>query len=328
MRAFVTGGTGLLGHNLVEKLQQQGVEVRALVRSLGKASKFFDLEEIDCVHGDLTNIQAFEKSLEGCDVLFHLAAYYREYNGSLKENEVLKDVNVHGTVQLVQAAYKKGIRRIVFVSSAGVLKSQKHIQPDGFEYDHTTKNLYFKSKIEAEQELIKLIQPWPDVQVVILRPSMMMGPGDLDLTPASKFIMTYLSGELSVVPPINLLVSDSRDVADALVKCIKNEEKLKAYTLGGTLISFQDFIHALENISGVKAPTKRPPYFLMLWVLMMLEALGKNPPIKWRYLRRMRHITPQDMTKAQHDLDFTCRPINQTIKDCVNSLQERHTTYK
>jgi len=80
MRAFVTGGTGLLGNNLVRALLAEGHSVRALVRSRTKAH-LLDGLDVELVEGDMGAVPEFSAALDGVDVLFHTAAYFREYYG-------------------------------------------------------------------------------------------------------------------------------------------------------------------------------------------------------------------------------------------------------
>jgi len=79
MQAFVTGATGLLGSNLIQALLAQGHEVRGLVRSKEKAQRVFPGQKVDFVSGDMSSVAGFASGLAGCDVLFHTAAYFREY---------------------------------------------------------------------------------------------------------------------------------------------------------------------------------------------------------------------------------------------------------
>ncbi|SQI39724.1 Cholesterol dehydrogenase [Serratia plymuthica] len=77
--AFVTGATGLLGNNLVRELIAKGCHVKALVRSLEKGRRQFgSVEGVELIAGDMTDVAAFAAHLQGCDVLFHTAAYFRD----------------------------------------------------------------------------------------------------------------------------------------------------------------------------------------------------------------------------------------------------------
>src|SRR5690349_21027847 len=98
MRAFVTGATGLLGNNIVRQLLAAGNEVRGLVRSVEKARRVFPKEDVELVTGDMSDIAGFAGAMKGCDVLFHTAAYFREYYQPGDHKAILEKINVQGTI--------------------------------------------------------------------------------------------------------------------------------------------------------------------------------------------------------------------------------------
>jgi dihydroflavonol-4-reductase len=103
--AFVTGATGLLGNNLVRALVESGWVVRALSRTEAKAKKqFIDMNNVEVIIGDMNNVEQFSNALAGVDVIFHVAAYFRDnYKGGSHWAE-LERINVKGTADLVRAA--------------------------------------------------------------------------------------------------------------------------------------------------------------------------------------------------------------------------------
>src|SRR6516164_5185629 len=111
--AFVTGATGLLGNNLVRLLVSRGVRVRALARSREKAAKQFGSLPIETVVGDLSNVRAFASALEGVDLIFHTAAFFRDNYKGGKHWKELYDANVSGTSDLLSHAYSARVRRFV-----------------------------------------------------------------------------------------------------------------------------------------------------------------------------------------------------------------------
>src|SRR6187402_100124 len=98
MRVFVTGGTGLLGNNLVRALRAQGHEVRALVRSRKKADALLADSGAEIVVGDMREVSGFEGALSGMDAVAHTAAYFREYYGPGDHAASLEDINIKGTL--------------------------------------------------------------------------------------------------------------------------------------------------------------------------------------------------------------------------------------
>src|SRR3981081_3861935 len=96
MKTFVTGATGLLGSNLVRALRGEGHSVRALVRSREKAQRQLGDAGAELVVGDLQNVPGFAAALRGVDVVFHTAAYFREYYGAGDHWPKLQAINVRG----------------------------------------------------------------------------------------------------------------------------------------------------------------------------------------------------------------------------------------
>ena len=119
---FVTGATGLLGNNLVRELVARGHAVKALVRSRAKGEQQFkDLPGVELVVGDMADVDAFAASLQGCDTVFHTAAYFRDSYKGGSHWEELDKINVSGTRNLLGQAYSAGIRRFIHTSSIAVL---------------------------------------------------------------------------------------------------------------------------------------------------------------------------------------------------------------
>jgi len=121
--ALVTGATGLLGNNLVRLLVSRGVRVKALVRSREKAEQQLASLPVEIVAGEMTNVRGFAKELNGMDVIFHAAAYFRDNYKGGKHWKQLFAANVLGTAHLFSEANKAGVRRIVHTSSVAVLSA-------------------------------------------------------------------------------------------------------------------------------------------------------------------------------------------------------------
>ncbi len=153
--AFVTGATGLLGANLVRELARQGWRLKVLARSRAKLDRILDGITLDAVIGDMEDVAGFAATLQGCDTLFHCAAYFREYYSPGQHQEKLERINVRGTIELLDAAERAGLSKVVYVSSAGVLghSPSSGTVNESAPYALETSNLYFRSKIHAEQRL-------------------------------------------------------------------------------------------------------------------------------------------------------------------------------
>ncbi len=192
MKTFITGGTGLLGFNIVQGLLKKEHQVSALVRSIDKGKEILN-PEVELIKGEIQNADLFAHSLKGMNVLIHAAACYTEYYA--KENQRLPyDINVKGTMTLFETAYQHGIKNVVYVSSAGVLESKPN-QPinESGSYAEEAEDSYFKSKIEAEKEVLKFLESHPDMRIVLILPTVMLGPGDRAPTPTGNFLLNIMN---------------------------------------------------------------------------------------------------------------------------------------
>ena len=121
MKVFVTGSTGLVGNNLARALEAKGFDVVGLVRSEEKGKRLLGDTNATLVKGDMLDVPGFADALDGCEAVFHTAAYFREYFQPGDHAQALEDVNITGTLNLMTEADKRGVRRFVHVSSGGTI---------------------------------------------------------------------------------------------------------------------------------------------------------------------------------------------------------------
>ena len=164
--AFVTGATGLLGNNLVRLLVSRGVHVKALSRSRAKAERQFGDLPVEIVTGDMAKVGEFAAHLQGNDVVFHTAAFFRDgYKGGRHWKE-LYDANVHGTAELFALAYGAGVRRIVHTSSVAVLAGEPgQLIDESMRRRTQDADDYYLSKILSERVIDDFLEAHPDMWV-------------------------------------------------------------------------------------------------------------------------------------------------------------------
>lgn len=322
MRAFVTGATGLLGSNLVELLLEKGYEVKALNRWTAKSKILGIKPQVQIIQGDITAINQFAAELAGCDVVFHCAAYFKEYSGSGSHGQALQKVNVEATLELIEACRLQGVKNVIFVSSNGATVQKKNIQAtEDSGYDEQTENLYFKSKIEAEKKIDRYLKEHPEMRVIIIRPSLMIGPGDSGPTPAGQVIINSLNQKMPLILPGNIVLVDARDVAAAMIAAVTSGVSGERFIIGGRGYTMAEFAETIQAVSGVEAPKHRPPYFMALLILSIASLVsrmtGRTLPVKPRDLRRMRHQQAPDSSKAGRVLKINFKKLSDSLQDTV-----------
>ena len=117
MKALVTGATGFIGANLVRALLERGHRVRALVRPGSDRRNLTGLD-IELIEGDLLSRDSLKRAVEGCTIVFHVAALYSFW---VRPRRLIYDVNVEGTRNLLLAAREAAVDRVVYTSSVAAL---------------------------------------------------------------------------------------------------------------------------------------------------------------------------------------------------------------
>lgn len=194
-----------------------------LVRSPEKASQLLSDLDVTLVKGDMLNFDSFAKELAGCDILFHTAAYFREYYQPGNHWQMLEDINVKSTMKLLTEAEKQGIKKLIYVSSAGPVGMKAANVPG----DESTprdpqaiKNLYFKSKVLAEDTIFEFLKQH-SLPVILILPGWMFGPRDAAPTGAGQLVLDYLNQKMPGILDGGTCVVDARDVAQAMINAVE-----------------------------------------------------------------------------------------------------------
>lgn len=173
MQVLVTGGTGFVGSHLVRRLLSQGHRVRCLDKSAG----LFDSELTELgaclVRGSVTDAGKVSECVAGCEVVYHLASPFGDI---LQPDEVYWDVEVNGTRNVLEAAQRHGVRRVVHCSTQGVHGSLEKT-PGDENSAMAPRDYYCYSKVEGERVCQEFLARGQDI--VIVRPTSVYGPGDI-----------------------------------------------------------------------------------------------------------------------------------------------------
>jgi dihydroflavonol-4-reductase len=323
MKVLVTGSTGLLGNNLVRALGARGHEVVGLARSAEKARRLIGDTGAHVVLGDMREVAGFAAALEGCEVVFHTAAYFREYYHQGDHAGPLEEINVKGTLALMDEADRRGVRRFVHVSSSGAVG----VTADGSPADEHTppgelqrSNLYFRSKVDGD-EAIRGWRGGRGMDVVEVLPGWMWGPGDAGPTAAGQLVMDFLGRKIPAVPDGGTCVVDARDVADAMIAAAEKGRAGERYIVAGEYRDVAEMLGALEAATGVAGPRLKLPYAVILAFAFCAELFGRltgTDVLVTREAVRVLHARQcLSSAKAIHELGVRFRPLADTIRDTV-----------
>jgi len=317
MKTLVTGASGHLGANLVRALGRAGREVRALVRPTSDR-RGLEGERVEVVLGDVLDRRDVERAVAGCARVFHAAAVYSVDD---REREQIVATAVEGTRNVLEAAARAGVDRVVYTSSVATLGSSREPEPR----DETAPaprggSAYVEAKVRAEEVARELAG---EVPVVIVNPSVILGPWDFKPTPSTRLVARLLSSGGS---PIHFRggvnVVDARDAAEGHLLAESRGVPGERYILGGANVTFRQLLEEVAGLAGLRRPWL-PVGRGMLLAAGSLAAVvarlrGSAPAASPARLRglvgRFSWFTSE---KAARELRWSARSFDQTIRDTV-----------
>ncbi len=325
MLAFVTGATGFLGSHVARVLAEQGAELRLLVRPTSDLRNLEGLNA-DRVIGDLRDPASIEKSLSGCDALFHVAADYRLW---VRDPGEMYRSNVEGTRLVLEAARKQGVRRVVYTSSVATMGFPSSItsshgnvadeqSPVGIEdmIGH-----YKRSKFMAEQVAVKAARSGADV--VVVNPTTPIGERDIKPTPTGRIVLDFLKRKFPAYVETGLNLVDATECARGHIQALEKGRSGERYILGGENLTLKQILDRLGAITGLKSPTVKLPYFFALAAgvvdeLVTGRLLGREPRATIDAVRMGRKMMFVSSAKAERELGWRTVPVEGALRRSVD----------
>ncbi|AGY58303.1 hopanoid-associated sugar epimerase [Gloeobacter kilaueensis] len=315
--AFVTGGNGFIGANLVRLLLRQGWRVRALVRDRTKARNLAGLD-VDLVEGDLLTDDLAAR-MAGCRAVFHVAAHYSLFQA---DKEVLWRSNVLGTRSVLAAARRAQVERVVYTSSVAAIGVGGPLTDETYQSPpEKLIGAYKQSKYWAEQEAKRAVQSGQDV--VIVNPAAPIGPWDSKPTPTGEIILRFLRRQMPFYLETGLNFIHVGDVAAGHLAAFERGRTGERYILGHRNLSLKQLFDELERITGIAAPQFTVPEWLPLGVAWFDEQLlapltGRPPAVAIDAVRMAAQTMYYDATKAVRELDLPQTPVRLALEDAVD----------
>lgn len=301
--ALVTGATGFVGWHVARKLMDRGYAVRVLARDPARVRELDGVERR--LQGDLRDPESLARAVEGCSVVFHVAADYRLWTREPKE---MFRSNVDGTRNLLAAAKRAGVERVVYTSTVGCIGMPK----DGLGDENSPVGMeqmtgpYKQSKFLAEQVALEFAREFP---VVIVNPTAPIGDHDFKPTPTGKIVVDFVRGAMPGFIDTGLNVVDVQDVAEGHVQALEHGRSGERYILGSENLTLEQILSELAKIEKKPAPKLRVPYALAFAFGVGSTAwagiTGKEPLAPLDGVRMARKKMWVSHAKAARELGYT-----------------------
>ncbi len=333
---LVTGASGYVAGHCILQLLNEGYSVRGSLRSLRRAGevrqwltkalgRFDPGDALSFVEAELTDAESWTTAMEGIRYVLHVAS---PIPSTLQKHpdELIVPAR-EGTLNVMRAASRASVERVVQTSSSAAIlygrddpNSHLFTEADWTDPDHKDNVPYTRSKTIAERaawaELPKLARR---LEWVAINPGLVLGPVlDKDTSASVQVVAALLRGQILGLPRLGYAVVDVRDLADLEVRAMTAPQAAgQRYICSGPFVSMSEIAHILKDQLGPtarKVPTRKLPNGMVRLVgLFDREVHGQ--------LFELGKIRRLSSTKAQEELGWSPRPVEETVIDTATSLQ-------
>jgi farnesol dehydrogenase len=318
MITAITGPTGFIGQHLVQRLLREDNTLRLLVRNTSCLDRLADLP-VEISQTDLLDLASLKRALKGCNRLYHLAAYAKNW---APDRNTFFETNVRGFRNALEACLTAGIKRVVFVSSS-VVNGPSHGQPvseSNARLDIPFFTEYEESKARSEAIIPEFLNR--GLEVVIARPTRVYGPGLLsEANSVTRILQYYLRFRTCLVLGSGQQVGNYvyvDDVVEGLRLTMLQGRNGEAYLLGGENVSLAGFYNLLEEVSGRRALRIKIPVSLALATARLetwkAEKLQIYPLITEGWVRTFLQNWAVSHQKASQELSYQPRSLQEGLK--------------
>ena len=322
-QVLMTGAAGFIGSHVASLLVLAGANVRALTRSTKERRD----SSIEWVEGDLLRRDSIDAAMKDCRYVFHVAGDYRFW--ARDPREIFAN-NVQGTINLLEAAKRRGAEKIVCTSTTGILapgtperlaSEERLASPSQF------KGPYKRSKFLSYLEVKKRTDAgWP---IATALPTAPIGPNDLRPTPTGMIIVAFLNGRIPLLARTGLNFADVRDCALGHLLSMARGQFGEHYLLGGINLWLRDFLKYIEPYARYHTPRFHAPHWLSFLTACASETAARllpnwTPFVTRESVRMSRGPHFSSNAKAENELGYLpTSSIDQAIHDAVEDFVAR-----
>ncbi len=316
---LVTGGAGFIGSHLVRFLLEGGETVRVLDLPTAPCSQL-PQHRIELILGDIRDKQTVRRAVRGCREVYHLAAnpnLWTQQRGSYRQ------VNFIGAVNVIDAALESGARRVLHTSTESILT--RIGQDDAIREDQQVpyKDVigpYCRSKYLAECHALRLGRS--GAPVVVVNPTLPVGPGDLGRSPPTQMMLDFCRGKRREYLDADLNLIDVRDVAEGMIRAMERGRPGRRYLLGHENMSILAVFRLLARLTGLPEPRWRVPYPVALAAAYAGEFVAdvfthRAPAATITGVKLTRRRMHFDATRSLAELGLRPRPVAQSLDETV-----------
>jgi dihydroflavonol-4-reductase len=332
-KAIVTGATGHLGFTLVQQLLDLDYEVVALVHAnmpvthlenLPDPPQFFQI--------DFDNAASIAEHLSPGSFVYHVGTVGVLHSYQYEHGHIRPENIVNWSRNTLLACQQVPIEKLLVVTSAATLnfgQNKSESTKEEVEWNDDASLPFFRSKVEADKFAREFVEKH-GINTCFVMPSMLIGPDDHVLTPASQFLLHLLKEDMRILPRGGINPVDVRDAADAMIKIMASDHSGKRYIVAGDMnLYYSELANRLGELRGIRIPqqvfslkkAKRLAGFSE-WIARLTgkkaefsQALVADIIEKYAWF---------DNSEVKKELNWQPRPLDDTLNDAAYFLERNY----
>ena len=314
-RVFVTGGSGVVGRAIVERLVGRGDEVVALGRSPEAEATLQGLGATP-VAGTIFDEEALARGMEGCATVFHVAGV----NGlCMVDPGPMLRTNIEGPPAVIRAAARAGVPRVVHTSSAASIGEETGtVGREDSRHRGWYLSSYERSKTEGERAALSAGREL-GVEVVSVNPSSVQGPGRVRGT--GRFLLAFLDGRLRYFVQTTISLVDIADCAEGHLLAAERGTPGERYLLNGMVLTMTEALELAAEVAGVERHPRLLPRPLASAAATLVERgfklTHRSPPVCREMVRTLLHGHRYDGSRATRELGLSYTDPRETLRRTV-----------
>jgi nucleoside-diphosphate-sugar epimerase len=326
MKILVTGASGYVGNRLTHALANRNYKVHAFVRS-AIAERILQHPNITVFKGDVLDKASLSAAIKGCEQVYHTASLVKMWD---KDPALFHEQNVSGTNNVLEAALREGVQKLVYTSTCGVWGSssghpltEKDVPGSSFETDYDlTKQLAEKSVAGYHSK---------GLSAVIVNLSRVFGPGQLRYSSGiNRFICQLLKNKICPLPwhaEAKGNYAFMEDVVEGHILAMEKSPGGERYILGGENVSYKRFADTVARLAGSKNIFLRIPTVLLKtwsWTELARGKLTDHQPVMTpNIVRRLQSDKAFDCGKAIEKLGYRITPFEKAMRITIDYLKHQ-----
>ncbi|RMF18791.1 MAG: NAD-dependent epimerase/dehydratase family protein [Candidatus Dadabacteria bacterium] len=323
-KTLVTGGAGFIGSHVVRGLLDQGRDVR-VVLAPGESAANLDGLDVELVEADICDAGAVDRAMDGCGVVYHLAAIYAIW---MPRRERMYEVNCLGAMNVCWAALRRSVEKLVFTSSIAAVGHRD----DGRPADETTAfnhlgrhNDYILTKWLSEEHARTFVRE--GLPIVFVNPGGPIGPRDKGPTPTGQLILDIANGRIPFNLNTGFGMADVEDIAAGHLAAEARGRVGERYILCAENLTGRELVRQIRRACGLPPAALTLPVRPLIPAGDLLEAvadrIGRAPLFTGDSLRYADHRVFFDNRKAREELGVNFRPVAQAIERSLRWFAEQ-----